>query len=35
MNCKKRKNTPGRRITDEYYADGEFHYKYKNYNKCE
>ena len=25
------KNVPGRRIIDEYYADGELHYKYKIY----
>ena len=29
------KNVPGRRITDEYYADGELHYKYKIYSKYE
>ena len=23
------KDVPGRRITHEYYADGEWHYKYK------
>ncbi len=27
------KDVLGRRITDEYYADGEWHYKYKIYKK--
>lgn len=27
------KDVPGRRITDEYYADGEWHYEYKIYEK--
>lgn len=27
------KDKDGRRIIDEYYADGELHYKYKIYNK--
>ena len=27
------KDVSGRRITDEYYADGEWHYEYKTYNK--
>jgi len=27
------KEIPGRRITDEYYADGEWYYKHKIYKK--
>lgn len=27
------KDVPGRRIIHEYYADGEWHYKYKIYKK--
>lgn len=26
-------DVPGRRIIDEYYADGEWHYEYKIYKK--
>jgi len=29
----KEKEISGRRITHEYYADGEWHYKYKIYKK--
>ena len=29
----KDKNIPGRRITNEYYADGEWHYEYKSNTK--
>ena len=31
--AQKDKDVPGRRITHEYYADGEWHYKYKIYKK--
>jgi hypothetical protein len=27
------KEIPGRRIAEEYWADGEWHYKYKIYKK--
>lgn len=27
------KSIPGRRITEEYWADGEWHYKYKIHKK--
>jgi hypothetical protein len=30
----KEKNILGRRIVDEYWADGEWSYEYKTYNKC-
>ena len=27
------KDVPGRKIIHEYYADGEWHYKYRTYKK--